>query len=206
MYNIIAQIVLARRSNDSGSWMNILIVVIMAAFWIIGGIVKSRQKQSAGQEKQPPRTPTPQPPAPARAAPMQSPRPTQPRPATTTAGARPRTSVQRPAARRTPPRSLRAQPGPPIPQMAQPEQPTSTPPPQMPDVGAEQIPHLDRKLLSDLETKPVTLTPKAPTPERLVEPLVHLANAAELRTAILHYEVFGKPLALRGPSEHLIGQ
>jgi len=31
------------------------------------------------------------------------------------------------------------------------------------------------------------------------------ADADKLRRAILHYEILGKPLSLRGPSEHIIG-
>lgn len=205
MQYVIAQIVLARRSEDANSWMNILIVVIMAAFWIIGGIVKSRQKQSAGQEKQPPRRPTPKPPEPGKAAPAQSRRPTQPCPAMTTPRAGPYPPVQRPGARPAPPRSIPGQPAP-IPQMRRPKQPTSTPLPQMPQVGHEEIPHLDRRFPTDLGPKPFSPTQEAPKPEPLVEPLVRLAGAEQLRMAILHYEVFGKPVALRGPAEYLIAE
>ncbi|MHC4582740.1 MAG: hypothetical protein ACYS14_14890 [Planctomycetota bacterium] len=61
MSNLFAQLVLARRGPDDG-WMNILVVVVMAVIWIIGGIVKA-MKTNAGDKQKSSRTPSRRPPA-----------------------------------------------------------------------------------------------------------------------------------------------
>jgi hypothetical protein len=45
MNGITEQLILAARNDDVDSWMNILIVVIVAVFWALGGVLKAKKKQ-----------------------------------------------------------------------------------------------------------------------------------------------------------------
>jgi hypothetical protein len=42
-------------------------------------------------------------------------------------------------------------------------------------------------------------------PKVAIEPLLDYDDTDELKRAILHYEILGRPLSLRGPSEQIIG-
>ena len=56
MNAFLTQIVLAARNQDSenGGWMQILVIVVMAVFWIFGGILKAKSgKTGQGNEAQP---------------------------------------------------------------------------------------------------------------------------------------------------------
>jgi len=56
-----------------------------------------------------------------------------------------------------------------------------------------------------LEEKPTGITAETPQPKHLPELLLDYEDPEKLRRAILHYEILGKPLSLRDPSEHIIG-
>lgn len=60
----LSQIILASGREDTEKWVNILFVVVLAAFWLIGGIVKAKSQQAKRQKnKQSPGDATPRPPA-----------------------------------------------------------------------------------------------------------------------------------------------
>jgi flagellar biosynthesis/type III secretory pathway M-ring protein FliF/YscJ len=50
MIKLLAQIILAIRSDDVGGWMNILVVVLLAVFWAIWGILKARAKKNESED------------------------------------------------------------------------------------------------------------------------------------------------------------
>jgi len=52
MNELFAQTILAARNEDIEGWMNILIVVVLAVFWAIGGILKARSKKPEQEEEQ----------------------------------------------------------------------------------------------------------------------------------------------------------
>ncbi len=54
MTDFTAYLILAQRNNDIESWVNILFIVVMAVFWIVGGIIKSKAQKKefkSGQNK-----------------------------------------------------------------------------------------------------------------------------------------------------------
>ncbi len=53
MENLLAQLILAARDKDVESWTNILFIVALAAFYVIGSILKARanKKQKQDQEE-----------------------------------------------------------------------------------------------------------------------------------------------------------
>jgi hypothetical protein len=54
-------------------------------------------------------------------------------------------------------------------------------------------------------TAGVAAPAEIPRAKYLSEILSDYENPESLRRAILHYEILGKPLSLRDPSEHIIG-
>jgi len=52
MNTFLAQIILARRNEDAESWMNILFVVVLAVFWVLGGILKAKSKSAQSRQKE----------------------------------------------------------------------------------------------------------------------------------------------------------
>ncbi len=46
MIKLLAQIILAARSDDVGGWMNILVVVLLAVCWAIWGVLKTRARKT----------------------------------------------------------------------------------------------------------------------------------------------------------------
>jgi hypothetical protein len=49
---LLLQIILARRNDDIEGLMNILFVVVLAAFWLIGGIIKAKANKTGARDKQ----------------------------------------------------------------------------------------------------------------------------------------------------------
>ncbi len=211
MSNLLAQMILARRSDDAEGWMNILFVVVVAAFWLVGGIVKAKAKKAENQDKeQLPRKPARKPPAPGRGAPQQllkrRDRPVGPvqlrehRPGIQ----QPRTKLAdlRAAARRFTAEVEQAarfqaiEPTP-EPELSLPEQQIQ------PDL--QELPQFTSKAVEQLEDEQVPARAKMAHAEYLSGLLSDYADPDELRRAILHYEILGRPLSLREPSERVIG-
>src|SRR4030042_4941694 len=49
-----SQFFIVAQNQDLEGWMNILIVVVLAVFWAIGGIVKAKAEQARMQKKKQP--------------------------------------------------------------------------------------------------------------------------------------------------------
>lgn len=171
--------VIGRRADgDESGWMQLLVFVVLAVFWAIGGIMKARaaSKSQAGKDKKE-RGPQPQ--------------------------ARPRPSFERllraqPEKARTRPMGTKAA------RMARQlerdkaaeqtvEQPVTA---QARDYGYQEIspPEIE-------QAKPVAET--APAEAKTVLAVaegrpVEIGTTEQLRAAIVHYEIFGKCVALRG--------
>jgi len=71
--------------------------------------------------------------------------------------------------------------------------------PKLPRPAPQVQPAIEQ--LTQLISKPV----ERPEPGLAMESLLDYADPEELRRAILHYEILGKPLSLRGPGEQIIG-
>jgi hypothetical protein len=47
MEDMFVRIISAGRGNDNDSWMNLLFIVVMAIFWVIGGLIKATKKNQS---------------------------------------------------------------------------------------------------------------------------------------------------------------
>ena len=214
MNSFLAQLILARRSEDADKWMNILFVVVLAVFWALGGILKARAKKTQdGAAGKSPRRPVRQPPAQSRTAREQLLRQAGPpvgqaerRPYRPGLGqARTRLAELRAAAQKFAAEAEQAFRV----QMQQPAQearpamhrPTSRPEPR--DL-LESLAKLPTATASQPENLPPPEEETLPC-EYLSELLAAYADPDHLRRAILHYEILGKPLSLRDPQDFVMG-
>jgi hypothetical protein len=197
--NVLAlQIVLALRSDDAEKWINILMVVVLAAFWAIAALIKAKVKQGQDQEENQQgrqrRAPSMGRSYPAGRA-ARAPGATQRRPQPAQKAPRQRPS---PAAQQRPAQTgeLTPRPGPTTASSAMQRAPT--PDAELPSLtttrldAPAQIYQSPRRQLQEEE-------------QPLLGSLLDYDDPAELRRAILHYEILGKPLSLRDPGEHTIG-
>jgi len=216
MNELLAQIILAARNRDGKSWTNILFIVGLAIFWVIGGILKARANKKQKGEEQLTRKPGLAP--------------------SDRAGVRehkavektPYEQVQRPTARTPYRREPQPQIQPPRRKIARPElfvqkfvtekaqaMPPETielleepglpqPAPQVqPDF--QELPQFTSKTVKELGDKRAAILAETPRARYLAEILLDYADPDDLRRAILHYEILGRPLSLRDPSQHIIG-
>ena len=199
MSNLLAQIILARRSPDDEGWMNILVVIVMAVIWIVGGVVKAMKTKS--QEQQPRRVPPRKPPNQGRGAQQQTPAQAQ-RPAGPAQDRRQPAGVQakrmtladlREAARRFAAEAEQAFQG----QTTQPV-PKEPGPPAKPAVRPEVTPSIEPAIAPIKGVaEDQSAAAKIPPAQYLPDLASDYADPESLRKAILHYEILGPPLSLR---------
>jgi len=198
----LAQIILARRNDEVEGWMNLLFVIVVAVFWVLGGILKAKSKKPQGKEQAGPlRRPVRRP---------QQAHGMQPqRRAVEKSRPRPATAAQRPQhapASEAPAgetvfshplfRNLAAQ----IERATGMKIPTEMPKPQAP-----KKPQTDKPVPAvEAVRPPQTLKPLA-VEEIPTALLLDTSNPDDLRRAILYSEILGKPVSLRNPSEFVIG-
>ena len=210
MNNFLAQIILAARNSngEDANWMQILLFLVVAVLWVLGGIIKARANKVKASEQE------------------------QDRPEGT--GAAPNAFQKIPdrqakrATVRTPQKQLRPQIQPPRrkPARAEPvverfaaKTKQAVRPPrrfasQIEAVGpfarrlqadVKKLPEFTGKTVKKLEDKRIGIPQETPAVKYLPEILLDYSDSDSLRRAILHYEILGKPLSLRNPSEHIIG-
>jgi hypothetical protein len=222
MNELLSQIILAaRRRQDGKSWMNILFIVGLAVFWVIGGILKARANKKQKDEEQLIRKPGP---APSDRAGVARPKAFE---------KTPYEQVQRPTARTPYIKEPRSQIQPPrrkiarlqhaaqqfaikikeeqaapletIELLEEPELPPPTPQVKPKFEELEGLPDFTGKTVKELGDKRVRVPAETPRAKYLAEILLDYADPDDLRRAILHYEILGRPLSLRDPSQHIIG-
>ncbi len=212
MIVLLAQIVLAQRNEDIDGWMNILVVVMLAVFWALGGIIKARKSTQSQQKRplahKPARRPAGQIPTSRDQLLKGSDRnavSAERRPARSgVQEARTKLAEWRAAARKFADEAEQAF-------RAQME--TAKPPELPPQVSrrpkspfaAYETPQVAVKPSIALEEQPAPETPEQSTEEYLSELVADYSDSDQLRRAILHYEILGRPLALREPNESAIG-
>jgi len=214
MNNLLAQLILAARNSDSEDtgWMQMLVFIVLAAFYVIGSIVKARaNKQQKLEQEDPGRRPpdstrgapkafkqNPYRQAQRRVghAPKSQPSPQQVQP--------PRRKIVRPqAAGRKP--SIKSEQAIKFPTLELLETPkVSLPRPQL-QADLEELPEFTVETVEKLGAKRVAIPAEIPQAKYLAEILSDYDDPEKLRRAILHYEILGKPLSLRRPGEHIIG-
>jgi len=228
MDDLLLQIILARRNDDAESWMNILFVVVLAVVWAIGGIIKAKaNKSETRSEDNLSRKPARKPPVHSREAREQMLKRLQ-RPAGSAQGQHqlPRPTAQKPRMKFADLRAAARKLATEVEQATQPqaiktipEQELQLPKPQIqpeiqassstrgpgPTLSVAALPKFTGNGIKGLEDKQVPVPLKVPEVEYLSELLLDYADPEELRRAILHYEILGRPLSLRDSSEHLIG-
>ena len=191
---LLAQTILLARNEDVESWMNILVVVVLAVFWALGGIIKARKIAQNRQKEPLARKPARRP-----AVQSTTQRPARPSPEQ----ARVKLAEWRAAARKFAAEAEQAF-------RAQMAEPPPEPPPQAFHKPKHQptvqgTPSFAAKLSITPEEKPAPGTPETPPEEYLTELLADYADSDQLRRAILHYEIMGRPLSLRESNESAIG-
>jgi hypothetical protein len=214
MNALLSQIILARRSPGAEDWTNILFVVVLAVFWIVASIIKAKAKKPDDQQQQTPPKPAHRPPARSSAAREQSLR----QPQRTVGPAQPRQHRPGVQQARTKLADLKAAArkfAAEAEQAFRVETAQAKPPPKralprpqpkphvQPDI--QQLPEYTSKVVKGLAGKRVATAAEMPQVQHLSELLSDYASPDDLRRAILHYEILGKPLSLRNPSEQAIG-
>jgi sulfite reductase alpha subunit-like flavoprotein len=221
MNEILEQIVARSKGPD---WGNILFIVFLAIFWVIGGILKAKKSaqekrtggQSLGQKpgikpgigkKEAPKGPFQQIRA-AVVAELEKQRELQkqaqqakrkmvrPKPAARRIAARP--AMQRVATK--PGRATG------IPTLEESMEETRLPSAiAKVEPKLEKLPEYTGKTVKSVGTKGTGAAAKVPQRRQLSEILTDYSDPDELRRAILHYEILGKPISLRDPTGHIIG-
>lgn len=206
MGDLVTQFVLARRDDDGG-WIQLLVLVVFAAIYALRGLLKAKgaganDSSEAKRTAKPTYTPRAGRGATSRTVPRQS----RPRP-----GAGPPPAQPRPQRKAQARRILRpVQAPPPLPETKK----------ETPLVSNVQLPDLAAITSSfgqgDLvEPAAATAGPRVEAPramalesgedDYLADILADYADPEQLRAAILHYEILGKPISLRDPSHQVIG-
>ena len=185
MNNFLAQTIDLARNGDAESWMNVLFVVILAVFYAVGSIVRAKSNKSKQEDED--RQPALKP---------------RFKPARQTAYRQPQRPVARimqqpqiPLARRK--TQSREQQLVQATELLQEQKPPSL------QFDIEKPRKSLTKPLKELEVGQVLTRPGGIQPRAIIveEPLVNFGDPDELKRAILHYEILGKPLALRKPTE-----
>jgi len=204
MSELLAQIILAGRSDDAEGWMNILIVVVLAVFWAIGGIIKAKANKTGAPGEQPPGKPARKPPLHSREAREQMLRQLQ-RPADSAQDQRqqPRPAAQQPRMKFADLQAAVRKFAVEAEQAFQPQSDKKTPElkpiltePKIPPETVKPKEPIG-KTVKRLKDKLVSEPAQMPESEYLSELLTDYADPEELRRAILHYEILGKPLSMR---------
>ncbi len=193
MSNLLAQLVLARRSPDGDGWMNILVVVVMAVIWMVGAIVKSTKAKSGDKQQSSRKPPTPSSGG-RQQIPVHSQRPAGPpqHPGHPSGAPKKRITLAdlREAARKFAAEAEQAFQG-------QTTKPTPKQAPK-PQIQPETTPHVAPVVAQTkrLDEKQAAAAEMPPT-EHLSDIQSDYADPDKLRRAILHYEILGPPLSLR---------
>ena len=227
MNALLAQLVQLARGKDVEGWMDILVLVIVAVVYGLATILKSKrgkkaQEQAEGEQgRKPQRKPEG-----GRGVLEQFVREIQ-RAVEPTEERESRPSAQparqkiahphpAPAVRKYAAQAKQASQPKPIIPPAKPKRPglkLSIPAPQvqpdfeeLPEIetSLEELPEFTSKTVEGLVGKRKGMA-EVPESKYLSEVLLDYADPDDLRMAILHYEILGRPLSLRGPSGQIIG-
>ena len=211
MSELLAQIIPLAQKDNVDSWMNILFVVVLAVFWIVGGIIKANKNKREGrQEEQTPLKPAHKPPA--RSKGLLEQIFEQARAHVESAQDRPsRPSPQQPSTKLAAIRSAAQKYAAQVEQAAQLKTTKPTPEPELPppephiQPDIRDLPEYTDKAVKKLQAKHVSVPAEITESRHLSEILSDYSDPDELRRAILHYEILGRPLSLRDPSGNIIG-
>ena len=213
MNEFIEHIILASRRRGPKGWGNILFIVFIAIFWAISAILKLKAKKAEEEkegEGQLSGKPGAKPLEVTKALPkgpfqkirsaieaeVQKQRQLQEQPEQRKL-ARPQ-----PAAQKVTPKT---EPAAQIPALEPVKEAKLTRPTAQVQTKFQEIPDFTSKTVQKLKDKRIEAPAEIPQVKHLAEILLDYSDPNELKRAILHYEILGRPLSLRGPSERIIG-
>ena len=213
MNEFIEHIILAARRRSPKGWGNILFIVFIAIFWAISAIVKLKAKKAEEEkegEEQLSLKPGAKPPEGTNALPkgpfqkirlaieteLQKQRQLQEQQAQRKL-ARPQPAAQKVA--------IKTEPAARIPALEPVEEAKLTRPIAQVQTKFQEMPDFTSKTVQKLKDKRIDAPSEIPASKHLSEILLDYSDPDELKRAILHYEILGRPLSLRGPSQHIIG-
>jgi hypothetical protein len=211
MSNFLAQTIVAA-SDDAEKWMNVMFVVVLALFWLVGGIAKARANKRRAQIEQSPQKPARKPPLHSAEAREQMLSRLQ-RPA---GSAQSREQQPLPTARK--PRMKLADLQAAVRRLAveaeqadqvktgkfDPELEEILTEPKIKIEKVELAEPMDKIVMGLQDTKP-SESAQIPESEYLSELLIDYSDPEDIKRAILHYEILGRPLSLRDSFEEGIG-
>ncbi len=193
MNALLAQLILAR-GNDFEGWMDILVLVIIAAVYGLGAIIKTKRKKPQEQGEQELGRKLARKPATGGRGVLEQffnelrglAEPAQGRESRPIGQpARQKIARPQPAVRKYAAEAKQAGRVQPTTRLAEPE--------------------FTGKTVEGLAGKRMDMAAEVPESKYLSEVLMDYADPDELRMAILHYEILGRPLSLRDPSGQIIG-
>lgn len=185
------------QNDDVGEWINILVFIVLGLFWLIGGLVKNltpkKDRRQGGKTLSKPSRSSP----PARNRTLGRDRETWGQRL-----ARKAEQIQAAAAERAREieRQVQGQPARSTTGPRRVLKPTDRPPAPNEDTAAQPGPEGPTELGPDLAMS-LKYPSTARTKDRQPAVTIDLDDPKVLRQAILHYEILGKPLALREPFE-----
>ena len=213
MNYLLEQIILASRRRSPKGWGNILFIVFLAIFWAISAIVKLKAKKAEegkeGEEQlslkpgaEPPEGTKVLPKGPfqkirsAIEAEVQKQRQLQEQQVQRKL-ARPQPAAQKVAAKTEPATRISA--------LEPAEEAKLTRPTAQVQTKFQELPDFTSKTVQKLKDMRIDAPSEIPQAKHLAEILLDYSDPDELKRAILHYEILGRPLALRGSSGSVIG-
>jgi len=211
MNEVLAQIILASRKGNNESWMKILFPVFLAIFWAISAIAKKKAKKSEENKaglKQLSSKPGVKPAeGTTKEGPFQKIRraieaEVQKQRQLQTQQAQRKVVRPQPAAQKV---AAKTEPATRIPALEPVEEAKLTRPTAQVRTKFQELPDFTSKTVQKLKDKRIEAPAEIPQAKHLAEILLDYSDPDELKRAILHYEILGRPLSLRGPSQHIIG-
>lgn len=180
----LAQLILAARNRDKDSgWVQILFFVILSVFWALGSIVKAKSNKTTKGKEQTPGKPVRKP---------------------------PESTIDLRLLKQLfgLPEEGQHSPEEPKPQAAMRVRPVSRKvvrrhPARV--AKPEEIPEPPAEIVRKMEGKTVAAPTNIPQTKYLSDILSDYEDTEKLRRAFLHYEILGKPVSLREPSEQTMG-
>jgi len=228
MNALLAQFILLARGNGIEGWMDILVIVLVAAVYGLGTILKSKKGKKVQEraDEQQIRKPQRKPEGGGGVLEQfvreiqRAFEPTE-------------DQKSRPAAQPARPKVARPQPAPSVHKYAAEAKPVSRPKPitppakpkrpglelsipapqvqpdfeELPEIetSLEALPEFTTKTIEGLVVKGKGMADEVVESKYLSEVLADFTDPEDLRMAILHYEILGRPLSLRDPSGQIIG-
>jgi hypothetical protein len=221
MNQFLSQLIIAQK-EDIEKWMNILFIVVLAVFWVLRSVVKTKVDEAQQRKKKDASLNKNRKPAPStkelsevlldrvikyrESAYGNRQRPNNQRPSTksSSAGAAGRGTASKAQPALSSPFSAKRGRRQSKFAFQQPSLKRDVQKFEKIDTNMEQLPEFSPKSIDKLDDSPLGKSSRFSQPEFVSDLIWDYKNPDELRKAILHYEILGKPLSLRDSSESFL--